>query len=387
MITDLIIRFAQETLEVLDEEPYSDLDDIEELLEDIDRRRQDRNLNVAVIGEFSTGKSTFINAFINRNILKTAWSATTAVPTYILFHAGEQVKIIVTDCRRREYEPMDAYGREKLERYLDESLPDDAENLLARITTTDAWTQKLSMVKVYVPETTMPDNICIIDTPGVNPGEEGTQKHVEATQRVLRDYADTAIVLFPAQAVYTGSFQKFLKANAEHFMHNAVFVITMKDLVCEEEWEDVAAYAAENLRDGFGIAHPVIYSCSAKYAAPGKKRKASDAHWKEEFDALRETILERMKAERTQIIEDKMDLLMRRLMEELEEEMLRSREYLKKTLDRITAISQKQLQDDPEGFEASLHSFNRERRNLEGRISRVENLYRQMENYLECMGT
>lgn len=59
------------------------VNDLKSQISMIRKRAADPYLNVAVIGDFSSGKSTFINALIRRKLLKTAWKATTAVPTYI----------------------------------------------------------------------------------------------------------------------------------------------------------------------------------------------------------------------------------------------------------------------------------------------------------------
>jgi ribosome biogenesis GTPase A len=46
----------------------------------IQRRRTDPNLYVAVVGEFNGGKSTFINALLRQKILKSSVVERTAVP-------------------------------------------------------------------------------------------------------------------------------------------------------------------------------------------------------------------------------------------------------------------------------------------------------------------
>ncbi len=51
--------------------------------ETIKTRVNDRAYKFAVVGEFSSGKSTFINALIGKDILKHAKSETTATITYV----------------------------------------------------------------------------------------------------------------------------------------------------------------------------------------------------------------------------------------------------------------------------------------------------------------
>ncbi|MFQ6803661.1 MAG: dynamin family protein [Lachnospiraceae bacterium] len=45
-------------------------------MEVILKRKNQKNLQIAIVGEFSSGKSTLINAMIGKNLLKTAFMAT-----------------------------------------------------------------------------------------------------------------------------------------------------------------------------------------------------------------------------------------------------------------------------------------------------------------------
>ncbi len=56
---------------------------LNDLLKKIQAHNENPFLNLAVIGEFSSGKSTFINGYLGMPLLKTASMATTAVPTHI----------------------------------------------------------------------------------------------------------------------------------------------------------------------------------------------------------------------------------------------------------------------------------------------------------------
>src|SRR4051812_31882824 len=59
-------------------------------LDAIESKQKDKNLYMAVVGEFSTGKSTLINGFLRREILKMdVLQATTAASTKIIY--GEEL--------------------------------------------------------------------------------------------------------------------------------------------------------------------------------------------------------------------------------------------------------------------------------------------------------
>lgn len=64
---------------------------ISEEIKNIKSRIEDDTFRIAVVGEFSSGKSTFINAIIGKDILTHAVNETTATITYI-YNVPEMMK-------------------------------------------------------------------------------------------------------------------------------------------------------------------------------------------------------------------------------------------------------------------------------------------------------
>ena len=54
-------------------------------ISEITKYLKTEKIKVSVFGEFSCGKTTFLNALINEDILTVAYEPTTAVPTRIRF--------------------------------------------------------------------------------------------------------------------------------------------------------------------------------------------------------------------------------------------------------------------------------------------------------------
>ena len=75
-------------LKILDEiQGISDLKQIPEFTSDLNsfiERLTDKEFRIAVVGEFSSGKSTFINALLGKDILNHETTETTAVITRIV---------------------------------------------------------------------------------------------------------------------------------------------------------------------------------------------------------------------------------------------------------------------------------------------------------------
>ena len=55
----------------------------QEQLKELEKRYNDPVLKLAVIGDFNTGKSTFINALLKKSLLSTDNVPTTVIPTYM----------------------------------------------------------------------------------------------------------------------------------------------------------------------------------------------------------------------------------------------------------------------------------------------------------------
>jgi len=71
--------------------PKSICNELNQLINRIQKRKDDPNLYLAVIGEFSSGKSTFINALLRDDLLKTSALVTTATATRI--HSGKEIVV------------------------------------------------------------------------------------------------------------------------------------------------------------------------------------------------------------------------------------------------------------------------------------------------------
>lgn len=62
-------------------------------IKQIQKRRSDPNLYLAVIGEFSSGKSTFINSLLRDDLLKTSVLPTIAAATKLRYGSCLQVEV------------------------------------------------------------------------------------------------------------------------------------------------------------------------------------------------------------------------------------------------------------------------------------------------------
>lgn len=337
--------------------------------EQIRERADNPCLHVALIGDFSAGKSTFINAFLRQDILKTAWHATTAAPTYIYPGGWNEIRIMVETPEGERYRLEDQAQCARLEKRLGIRLPSGTKDILALLSASNDVAGSIKRIGVWTPGPEELRHICVIDTPGVNPGAEEAAFHAARTRKVLGDYADAVIVLFQETQVFSGSFKKFLQENTIHFMNEAIFVITMMDLAEEGEREALTEYVRLQLKQTFGMEKPPVFGCCAKAALSGKT-DAESRYWTERFDELRDTIIGYMSRRREKIIRRQLALLLEKLLAEMDGE----------TVSALSGIEQKRenMGDDMTGRE---RRFREEKLMLQS--LRYEKMHQRLLGYLE----
>lgn len=185
-----------------------------EELEYIQNRYEDKNFKIAVVGEFSSGKSTFINALIGKDLLKHATLETTATVTYI--HNVEQdTKISVS------------YADGRVVEYKDYSFIQDTTTTLSD----EDVVNNIDYVDIYVKFSDINGDFTIVDTPGLN----GTaDKHREKTIDEIKK-AHACIYVLQKNGI-TDSDREFLRF-LFNYQKNFIFVQNFIDELKQSEGE------------------------------------------------------------------------------------------------------------------------------------------------------
>ena len=222
-------------------------------------KAKERVFRVAIAGEFSTGKSTVINALLGEELLPTALEACTAVVTRIRrAEEGEEPGILVTfrksGQRRIEKEKLREVltfeGQEK------KDLPTEAQ--------------------VILPSGTFLDHgIEIIDTPGVNdPEARGEQ----ITLGFLPQ-ADAIIFITHAARAFKESEIEFLRDRVgNQDRQRVLFVVNACDILEEEEDRDDLRERGETLLEKI-YGKPTVHLASARDGLQARIA-GDDARWK-----------------------------------------------------------------------------------------------------------
>lgn len=183
-------------------------------------RLEDKTFRVAVVGEFSSGKSTFINAIIGKDVLKHAATETTATVTYIINVSADDIRINTCDI---EY----ADGNKKNIPNLDE---------LKKYTTVNSEmnvAEEIRAVSIYVNFLDVSYPIIIADTPGLNGIAD---KHRDITINEIKK-AHACIYLLSSNGVKLTD-QDFIRVLL-NYQKRFIFVQNFIDLLRVSEGEDL----------------------------------------------------------------------------------------------------------------------------------------------------
>lgn len=257
----------------------------DQLLRDCAQRLLDTRFTLAVVGEFSRGKSTLVNALLGLGqLLPTAIEPLTATVTVISY--GEETKALVhfRDGRDPVPVPIEDLPKYVTGKDLDAtSLETKLAERAARIRTerdaeklalseieeehskqAQASAAAVSRVEIQCPSPFLQDGLVIVDTPGigsVNP------EHGEATRGIVH-LADAVLFLINTDPVISASECSFLEFLQDH-VNRFLFVVTKIDRFNEEERRASIDYTRKTIEQHGGIESPQIYPISARMYIEG----------------------------------------------------------------------------------------------------------------------
>lgn len=190
-------------------------------IENIEKAFEKKPFRIALVGEFSTGKSTFINALIGRDLLLHATEEVTATITNI-HNVGRE------DKRWHSCDVIFSDGKI-------EHLENDSQ-LLDYTTTKSKVTNVVSNIKsvdYYTDFMSSSIDIVLVDTPGLNGMADG---HRELTLEEVKR-ADFCIYLVGIRGL--AATDKIILKEMSYYQKNFVFIINFIDQLKTSEGETV----------------------------------------------------------------------------------------------------------------------------------------------------
>lgn len=206
---------------------------------------QNQYLDIAVLGQFKAGKSSFLNGFMNKPLLPVGNVPVTSVITRMRFGPEEKATVTFLDGKQKDISIAE------IQDYVSESEnPENKKNVL--------------MVDIEVPFLSKLKEIRLVDTPGIG----SIWKH--NTETTTDWFPETGGVLFVISADRPISENELsLLKEVYSYTPEIAVVITKVDLYKEEQIREIELFTAEALRKTFDRDFPVIrysaYSHSNEY--------------------------------------------------------------------------------------------------------------------------
>lgn len=314
----------------------------------IKSRVEDPVLTIAMVGEFSSGKSTLINAFVRKSLLKTAAWATTS--TSIFIEKTDSEFSVTVSFLDKKIEASEAdYGEllDEVRKYSNSDIQ-SIDELVQTLTSHQEIANQIDTIFLEVPDSSIPKGIRLIDTPGINPGDDSARGHLEITTRITQEIADMSIVVFPAYAPISATLEHFMQEHLKRYLHRSIFVISKMDDEPEYTRQEIESYVRERLVSKLKLHNPLVFSESAIAMLPVKKIPLSKQHewekWQDEFIAFEDRIWTELEAKKETIISEHLYFRLFPILIELQdllklhkEKLIESKEAVQQ--ERITTVN------------------------------------------------
>lgn len=198
-----------------------DLPNANSELQYLKSRLTDDEFRIAVVGEYSSGKSTFINALLGKDILTHATTETTAAITRLVNVPKDDPRCYTGEVFLSSGDKIHLENFNALREYTTKGSHDyDVIN-------------DISAVELYLPLFQSPRRIVLIDTPGLNGIAEG---HYERTVELIQQ-AHACIYLLQLRGL-SESDVRFIR-DLQHYQKNFIFVQNFIDEIRTAEGEDL----------------------------------------------------------------------------------------------------------------------------------------------------
>lgn len=289
-----------------------------EIKEKIKRCRSkinDDKLYLAIVGEFSSGKSTFINALLGFRLLKEAVMPTTACATYI----KSEGNVLVIDVRffdgnrfkatAGDFQDVASYIESKYGR-----VRNSLQEIIEDVTSDQIIARTVEELHISVPGANIPENIVLIDTPGFNPGAASVDNHYEITKHIVENVADAALILTPQEQVMSATLLRFLADNLYRCLHRCYFVVTKMDYAEARYKSEIIDFALQRIQNDLNISQPKLYAESAITMLPVKKIPAEKIEewefYRHLFKQFEKEVWEDLRRKKAIVLKEHIDTLM-----------------------------------------------------------------------------
>ena len=192
--------------------------------------RAEEPMKVAITGQFSSGKSTFLNALLAKSILPTGITPVTSKVNYIRYGDAFKIRVRYKD-GRDEYHDI---------------------STIAGFTDQREHVEDIAYLVLYAPLNILKD-IVFVDTPGLN---SQAQSDTRTTERVLKE-VDGIIWLTLIDNAGKMSELQVLEEYLGKYQNKSLCVLNQKDKFSPEQVEETTTYVKTAFKEFFSDVIPI----------------------------------------------------------------------------------------------------------------------------------
>jgi TPR repeat protein/GTPase Era involved in 16S rRNA processing/ribosomal protein L32 len=281
----------------------------------IKARSNDPMLYVGLIGEFSSGKSTLVNAWLGDDLLKTdILQATTAAPTLLKDSSEYQISTLM-----KNGDVIDSAKTGETEKFKATFL-----DYLHKVSADENYSKDIKLVSLSYPNEVLRNKgFALIDTPGANADNE---RHKEISGWAVEELCDVAIVIIPANIPYSESLNEFIKTYLDKSFKKCVFVITKVDSIRHEsELKSLVSTVRTRVETSLEIEVPEIITFSPRLyldALTGENEVAErKQHFISEFEENTAKLFDLLHKKRDEYISFTLSEILKTLISEIQEKL------------------------------------------------------------------
>ena len=205
-------------------------------LDTIVAKQNDKVLNISVIGEFSTGKSSFINALVGHELLAVnVLQGTTVAITIIEYGTSYSLSLV------------DKNGNPTTTEYKNINYLSSA---LQHYTTDPSYADTINHVRVTLPSDILKNGFRINDTPGTNSLDHW---HEEITRRAINDISYVSIILVDASRPMPETLTGFIDKTLGNSVKDCLFVANKIDIIRPRERSGMVKFIQKKIDIAFDI--------------------------------------------------------------------------------------------------------------------------------------
>ena len=219
---------------------------LERQLNAIQEKQKDHKLNISVIGEFSTGKSSFVNALVGYELLAVNVIQGTTVAITIIEYDNE---FAITS--------FDFSGRQKREVF---PSIDALRKQLYIYTTDPIYAKQINYITVTLPSEILKSGFRIIDTPGTNSLELW---HEDVTRRAINELSDLSIIITDATQPMPATMIAFVDNTLEDRVKECAFVANKIDRIKVTERDGIIGFIKNKICHSFELEDCFVFPFSS----------------------------------------------------------------------------------------------------------------------------